>query len=349
MIFGMRAEAMFTEKPNTPEEWIISLSAKEEAGQPLSDSERKQLMEWLVADPNRLKQLKAARLMWQLGRRLPASAAAGIDKPETGKRSAYIRWGLLEAFDTLRRPRALAGVALAVSCLLAVVFLGQQNPNLLKNHSQMRTEIGQISSYVLPDNSDITIGASSSVEVEFSKQHRTLHLNRGEVFLDVEHDRNHPFVIAVGSHEVVVTGTQLNVNYNPTQNAVEVAVVEGSINVLRHTNGRAEMQQMGAGDVFYFPSTGPAVRRTVTPEQAAAWRMRQFHFENARLSEVLTEVNRYTPKPLVADNADVEMLTITGQFVTGDTDTLLFSLEKLYGITAKDQGDRWLLTADQRR
>jgi transmembrane sensor len=338
---------MLTEKPNTPEEWIIRLSAKEEAGQPLSDSERSQLMEWLVTDPERLKQLKTARLMWQLGKHLPASAAAGIDRPEKGKGWAYLRWSALETLDTLRRPPALAGVALAASCLLAVMVMREPDTNLLKNHSQMRTEIGEISSYVLPDKSDITIGANTSVEVDFTKQHRTIHLNRGEVFIEVEHDRNHPFVIAVGSHEVVVTGTQLNVNYNPTQNAVEVAVVEGSINVVRHNNGRPELQQMTAGDVFYFPSAGPAIRRSVTPEQAAAWRMRQFHFDNARLSQVLTEVNRYTTKPLVADNADVEMLTITGQFVTGDTDTLLFSLERLYGITAKDQGDRWLLTAGE--
>jgi len=233
--------------------------------------------------------------------------------------------------------------------LFGILFLQQpDNLNHLKNHGAAQTAIGQITSYVLPDNTNMTVAANSAVEVDFSRQKRIIPLARGEVYLDVEHDREHPFVIAInGTHEVVVTGTKLNVNYDPSNNAVEVAVLEGRINVNRHT-AQLESQEMTAGEVILFPEAGAPERRNLTPEQAAAWRVHQLFFDDARLSEILTEVNRYTPKPVVVADPELERLTLTGEFTAGDTATLRVSLQKLYGITAQDLGNQWVLRASRK-
>jgi ferric-dicitrate binding protein FerR (iron transport regulator) len=331
---------MFRRKLNTAEGWAIRLSDRAQAARSLSDTEREELTRWLVRDPERLKQVKMARLISQLGGRLTPAAAERI--AARSRKVSSPGWTI----DLLRlavRPAMLGGFAVAASCVvLALVFLRAPDPmNRLRNHRQAQTEIGQITSYVLPDNSNITIAASSSVQVDFSSQKRTIHLTRGEVFLDVEHDRDHPFVIAVGDHEVVVTGTKLNINFDRAENAVEVAVLEGKIDVRRHTPADQDSQEMGVGEVILFPDAGPSVRRNLTPEQAAAWRTRQLYFDDAHLSEVLTEVNRYAAKPVIADSPDVGRLTLTGQFNTGDTATLLVSLQKLYGLTAQDRGDSW--------
>jgi len=336
---------MTPSKPKTAEEWIIRLNGR--GAQPLSNDERRDLTEWLVADPQRFKELKMSRLLWQLGGRLPASAAAGIALPSErpsrfGSFLEEIRHG------AWARP-ALAGAAAVALVAMVALYRGDDVAGHLKNHAQVQTAIGEISNYTLPDNTSITVGANSSVEVDFSRQTRTIHLVRGEVFLDVAHDREHPFVIAMGGHEVVVTGTQLNVNYDRAEDRVEVAVVEGSINVLRRGGGTDAPQQMAAGDVILFPAAGSPVRRNLTPEQVAAWRTRQLYFDDDRLGDVLSEMNRYAPKRMVSETANIQSLTLTGEFAAGDVDTLLFSLQKLYGVAAQDKGDHLLLTLSENR
>jgi transmembrane sensor len=338
---------MFRRKLTTAEEWAIRMNDRADGANPLSEAEREELTCWLVADRDHLKQLKTARLMSQLARRLSPEAVERIVARASAVRS---RCSIFDVLKPLLRPPALAGLAVATSCVLvaAILLRSPDYLNRLKNHGEARTDIGQITSYVLPDNSNITIAANSSVQVDFSGLKRTIHLNQGEVYLDVEHDREHPFVVDVGVHQVVVTGTKLNVNYDLAANAVEVAVLEGKINVVRDLPARQDSQAMSAGEVILFPKMGPPVARNLTPEQAAAWRTRQLYFDEARLSEVFTEVNRYAPKPVVANSPEIERLTLTGQFTADDTATLLVSLQKLYGIRSEDQGDRWLLTSDKR-
>jgi ferric-dicitrate binding protein FerR (iron transport regulator) len=111
------------------------------------------------------------------------------------------------------------------------------------------------------------------------------------------------------------------------------------------------VEQVGAGEVVFFPAKGPPVRRNLTPEQAAAWRVRKLYFDSASLGQVLAEVNRYAAKPLVVENQDIERLMLTGQFPAGDVQSVLLSLRQLYGIEARETADRWLLarTASQNR
>ncbi|MHB1206972.1 MAG: FecR family protein, partial [Rhodospirillaceae bacterium] len=221
----------------------------------------------------------------------------------------------------------------------------------LKNHGDAHTVTGQIASYVLPDKSQITMAANSLVSVDFTGDRREVSLDRGEAYFDVQHDAGRPFVIKAGERKVTVTGTKFNVNTYGMLNEMEVAVVEGKINVSFHTgpSGVDEVEQMGAGDVIFFPAKGAPARRNLSPEQAAAWRARKLFFDSANLSQVLAEVNRYAAKPLVAETQETERLMLTGQFPAGDVQSVLISLRQLYGIEAHETADRWLLTRNRAR
>jgi len=312
---------MSRNEPQTAQDWIARVSAG-----PLSSEEQRALLRWL-GEPDRLSELKASPLLWELETQLPPQTLEGNSTPALPAR-----------FSRARIVGGMAAAAFAVA-----IFFAMPQSDRLRNHSETQTAVGQISTYVLPDNSNITIGADTFVEVDFSATRRTLHLARGEVYLDVQRNPDVPFVIKMGAKEVVVTGTQLNVNFDKSANALNVAVVEGHINVIY--DGADKPQKMQAGDVISFPATGPGFRRNLTPQQVTAWRTRKLYFDDAPLHEVLASVNRYTPKPLVAGNAEVETLRLTGQFEAGDADTVLLSLRKLYGIEVRDIKDQWLLIA----
>lgn len=325
---------MFQRYPRTGIAWLVRLNTGA-----LSPADRRALMRWLSAHPDRLQELEAAEA---LHRQMTGLAGSAIAREQLAAD--------LSAYRAAQRPFlprfVLPLAAAAAAGLVAFTLLPQQDPSDLpriKNHAGAQTGLGQIARYTLPDKSEITVAANSAVSVEFSGKRRDVALDRGEAFFDVQHDQDRPFVITAGDRKVTVTGTRFNVN-SIGRDELEVAVVEGHVNVSYHAGGGAgEIEQMSAGDVIYFPASGVPVRRALPPEQAAAWRSRKLYFDGAPLAQVIAEVNRYSAKPLVPENQDIMRLMLTGQFPAGDVSAVLFSLRQLYGIEAQETATRWVL------
>jgi transmembrane sensor len=329
-------------RPKTATEWLVRLNAGT-----LTPGDRRALMRWLSADPQRLKELETAQAVSRMAAGLADSSAARmlLARDLRAHNSAVPERSVLG--KVFKSP---VGVMAAAACAAALVLLlTPGDPSALprlKNHGETQTAIGQITSYELPDKSQITIAAGSAVTVDFTGDRRDVMLDRGEAFFDVRHDAARPFVIKAGERKVTVTGTKFNVNSTGAQSEIEVSVVEGRVNVSFHTgaDGIDDVEQIAAGDVIFFPAKGAPVRRNLTPEQAAAWRARKLYFDSANLSQVLAEVNRYAPKPLVVETPETAKLMLTGQFQAGDVQSVLTSLRQLYGIEAHETTDQWLLT-----
>ncbi len=329
---------MFRRQPKTAAAWLARLNAG-----PLSPADRRALMRWLAADPQRLRDLEAMEAVSRMAAGLAGSADA-----------RDLLAADLAALKRARQASPLPRVVLPLAAAAAVAtFLllrpDTAGPARIKNHAGVETAVAQIATYTLPDKSQVTVAANSAVAVDFSDRRRDVALTRGEAFFDVQHDPDRPFVIAAGGRSVTVTGTRFNVNSYAPQNELEVAVVEGRVNVSTRSGGAGEIQQMAAGDVILFPASGPPVRRTLTPEQAAAWRSRKLYFDGAHLDQVIAEVNRYSAKPLVPENREIEKLMITGQFPAGDVAMVLTSLRQIYGIEARDTAGAWMLTRKEPR
>jgi transmembrane sensor len=323
---------IFRRTPQTATAWIARLNAG-----PLSWWDRRALARWLEGDSARLAALEAAQAINEAAQNLGDSALA----------RQYLTHDLRANTARPREGFALPSLAAAAVAAVLVVIVAPWNaPSLprLANDSQAQTDVGQITDYVLPDRSTVTVAGASLVSIAFTDERREVGLERGEAFFDVSPDKGRPFVITAGAHKVTVTGTSFNVNYLAALNAMEVAVVEGTVRVaFPLIGGGSETETMRAGDVIYFGSSGPLVRRNLTAQQVSAWRSRKLYFDSANLSQVLAEVNRYAAKPLVSGTRDIDTLMLTGQFPAGDIESVLISLQQLYGIEARETNGQWVL------
>ncbi len=320
--------------PQTATEWIVRMQAG-----PLSWWDQRALNRWLAASPDHLKELEAAKAASEVARRLGSSA--------------YVRQLLAQDLWMHARSRrgkrfALPSLAAAAAAAALIVMIAPWNTSPLpriEDSGSAQTAVGQIADYMLPDRSLITVAGSSAVSIAFSDGRRDVALEHGEVYFDVAPDKNRPFVITAGAHQVTVTGTSFNVNYLAALNAMEVAVTEGTVRVAypSHTGATNDVEEMHAGDVIMFTPEGRTLKRNLTPQQVSAWRSRKLYFDSADLSQVLAEVNRYSPKPLVTGTQDIDRLMLTGQFPAGDIESVLTSLRQLYGIDAQETAERWVL------
>lgn len=213
----------------------------------------------------------------------------------------------------------------------------------LSNGDRALTAIGEISSYTLPDGSKVIVNADSAVRVAFTKDRRQIFLERGQAFFDVQHDTVRPFAVISGTRTIVVTGTKFDVEYDSHRRALQVAVIDGHVNVGDDSSKVDGVTALHANDVFEFSGQGPPTRLPLAANLVSAWQIRQLYFEGTTVGDVLFSVNRFALKRLQLTDPSLADLPLSGMFVAGDTDAVLFSLNALYGIEATDGGDVLIL------
>jgi transmembrane sensor len=335
---------MFRSKPKTAAEWMVRISSGE-----LSGRDRRDLETWLLQKPENRSDLERSRKLWGLSAQLRDSPKARslLERDQASKDSKD--WLANSSLSRYLVPAA-AAATVALVAFLILPQIGQ-----FFSFSRTVTGVGattargEIANYTLPDGSTLTLGAASTVRVAFNDKQRIVYLSGGEGFFDVKHNPHRPFIVVAGKKRVVVTGTKFNVDYFPKENAMEVAVVEGLVNVtFPAPNAGPKTMPIKQNEVIQFPANGSVVRRPMSAARVSAWREGKLYFDDAELGEVLASVNRYFPKPLMVSSPEMGKRTVTGMFRAGDLNAVLVSLNDLYSLKGKELSDRWLLVQDSK-
>jgi transmembrane sensor len=231
------------------------------------------------------------------------------------------------------------GGVFVVLCGLVLIAVSQGWLGLrTKSYS---TEVAQISDVTLPDTSRLKLGAETKIEVASDKATRRANLKRGEAFFEVAKDPDRPFFVETDLATIRVVGTKFNVHVGPDDVTVDVA--EGQVLVMRKPlsgtlEGGGEQQvQLKAGDGVQLARSG-AFSATAHNhiDQALAWERGQLIFNNARLSTVISDMNRYSYKKFSIDDSVIGELRVTGLFHAGDFDGLSAAIQQTLPINVRE-------------
>jgi len=324
--------------------WIARLEADD-----VSDEDRQRFSVWLDENPRHRETFEAMRHSWHrldaLGVLATGTAGASntdvaIAKP-TSKRTGRV-WA------------AAATVLLAVG---AASWWQLHTPSVL----QYETAIGHQLSVSLEDGSTIDLNTNTLIEVNYTDLQRTVKLQRGEAHFAVEKDPARPFVVLAGSGAVRAVGTQFNV-YLSASREVEVTVTAGIVEVTKAdalssgsakvnpislevrpttlTEGQRIRYDQQFGDVAEIPE--PEVQRSL------AWRHGMLSFDGETLEEVVSQVSRYTNIEFVIADPGLRELQVGGYFRSTDIAALTDLLDTAFGVDARQEGQRIILTRRDR-
>jgi transmembrane sensor len=256
----------------------------------------------------------------------------------------------------LRRRLAFAASFIAALVIAAAAFIGYG-----RRHEPLtiQTAIGEQRSVTLDDGSVVRMNARSQLRVAFTRGRRDVELLAGEALFDVAKDPARPFVVKNGSTSVRAVGTVFDVNRRGSR--IIVTVVAGHVLVASggadggsiDTTSPAEGGSGGA----HLLSTNrimlkPGDQATVSgnhaiavlhlPNLAAAtgWLDNLLTFENVPLAEVVEELNRYSPKPIVIEDDDLSNLRISAVIRAGDAAAILRYLQRFEPVQIVTAGDR---------
>jgi transmembrane sensor len=315
---------IFSRRPRTAAQWV----ARFHSGHWQATDERA-FSAWLRQDPRHRAQFELLSRLDTLSAGLAASPTVRADlarstaMAKSKAAGAPMRRGLLMASLAMA---AVAGVMVWPDADL---------------HS---TEIGQTSTLNLPDGSVLWLNTDSQVRLRFRDGQRLVKLERGQAFFKVQRDPEHPFVVDAGSRRVVVTGTQFDVRRDGSE--VAVAVLEGHVQVSPSGGATASEPMVALAarqDARFSAHAAPKLLADAHVERHAAWREGRIILDNTTLEAALLEFNRYLKTPLALADANTAHLTITGEFRTGDADSVLFALRELYGLRARHEARRIVL------
>ncbi|MYD96351.1 MAG: DUF4974 domain-containing protein [Gammaproteobacteria bacterium] len=272
-----------------------------------------------------------------------------------------------------RRSQRSAALGMAAGILVAIgaglaYFTPWSGP--VGSHPEVyATGIGEQRTIRLDDGSQIAMNTASQLAVDYNDRIRAVRLERGEAHFDVAEDSERPFSVDLGARSVTALGTVFNVRKTPER--YEVAVFEGAIAFHEAgdelassqprvwADGRAGViaspeQRLVEGRVeegwvaeYELASDRLTATRPESIERYRAWRSGTLSFRAQPLYTVVRELNRYSRKKILIEDASVMELTVYATVGIDEIGAALNGLEELLPIKVTRHYDRIVISDSQ--
>lgn len=207
--------------------------------------------------------------------------------------------------------------------------------------ARYQTAVGERSTVTLPDGSLMTLNTASLAQVAYDRSERGVRLLAGQAFFTVAHDRAAPFRVYAGDRVITATGTAFEVYLDGDR--VRVALLEGSVTVGPRSRSAATPasadETLSAGEVLTAATDAPTRVRSGDVERLAGWRGGLVAFDDTPLSEAVTEINRYTTKPIMVADAAAGRNRVSGTFRVGESDRFARTMTELFPVERTSSAD----------
>ena len=299
-----------------------------------SDSIDAQAASWFAR--NRSEAGRADRKAFAAWQATPAHARAYAEFEQL--------WADLGQLQQLNKPlplpkrkpsvwRPALAVAAALVCAVLATHLGA--PRELY-HSQIAAHAKGMRTLNLPDGSTLYVNANTRVRVEFSAHQRILHLDKGQLYIEVAADKERPLYVQAGEANVRVVGTGFDVRRSQQQLVVSVAHGQ----VAFEPDAKSPVTLLGAQQRATLSyAKGTVQQQTLTAEEVADWRSGHLSFRNRDLASLIDELSLYRPQPPLQVSKAVAQLKVSGNLDVNDPDALLNALPALLPVKTVASAD----------
>lgn len=215
-------------------------------------------------------------------------------------------------FRGMQRAAAILFIPLIVSWCMLYFDREVQVPEMM----EVRTNPGMTTSVVLPDGTEVTLNSSSSLQYpsRFSEGERTVKL-LGEAFFSVMKDKK-PFVVkALSGSEIIVHGTEFNIEAYEESETVQTTLVSGKVSFSYFNKGKKKNLMMQPGQkVVYDIVQDKVVVKKVNVDVETSWKDGHLIFKNTPFEEVLKRLSKQFNVEFVLKNPALKHNSFTATF-----------------------------------
>lgn len=178
---------------------------------------------------------------------------------------------------------------------------------------------------ILVDGTVVHLNAGSKLTypTRFT-QGRRIVLLEGEGYFQVKEDKEHPFVVRTNFGEVMVHGTEFNVNAYNDAKACYATLVRGKVSC---SNSSQNTLMLSPGEQGIF-SADRLDKRTLDVEECIGWVKGEYVFNNKSLEEIMQTFERWYDVSVYYETPALRKLTYSGNLKRYSTiNTFLDALE----------------------
>lgn len=275
-----------------------------------SKEESISVQNWLNASPSNKNYFLQFEKIWTSSKNLSAQS-------EISEEDAWLRFkertNIMQAATGKLKPK-YNWLKIAASFIL--IAAGWSVYTLLSPVSYIPVATGNVvTTKVLPDGSALTLNKNSRIRyADNFKNNRSIHLEKGDVFFNVAHNKTKPFVINVDKVSVLVVGTSFNIKHlsNITEVIVETGIVKVSL-------GKNEINLYKGEKIIIKKNSKELIKTPNTDLLYNYYRSKEFITNNTPLWRLILVLNEEYHTNIVINDPDIKNLTINTTFKTTAT------------------------------
>jgi transmembrane sensor len=302
--------------------------------------ERAEVERWVAESPARAELLASLRAVG--GQGTWDTDAAWLHMTQQMGQAAQTDLAARRAEGTVRNARSAAWLKAAA---LAALLIGGMVTWRLISSSAGETAIAEVSvtaagqrdTVNLPDGSIVVLAPESRIESRYTAAFRQIRL-AGEAFFDVVSEPGRPFRVETGTALTEVLGTEFNVRARTDTSTSWVVVREGRVSVRSRNNGDSVV--LAAGQVGLASADSVTVLNA-RADRWLAWLEGDLEFDNAPLTEVIAELERWFDTDVRLADAALAARRVSGRFNAESVEDVLRALELTLAVQARQDSAGW--------
>lgn len=201
-----------------------------------------------------------------------------------------------------------------------------------------------VTTKILPDGSELTLNKNARVSYANNfKNNRSIHMEQGDIFFEVAHDKAKPFVINIDNISILVVGTSFNIKHIKAQ--TEVIVETGIVKV---SLGTQEISLQTGEKVVISKASTKLIKVQNTDQLYDYYRSNEFVTNNTPLSRLLEVFNEAYGANIIIKDEAIKNLTINTTFkTTASLETNLQVICHTLGLTLIHNQNQIILSNHQ--
>jgi len=304
-------------------EWVLRLGEDD-----LDAKEQAELLAWLNADPRHqatLQRMQGVISQLQGLREQRRPVAAALKVASQGR--------------SISR-RMVLGLALTAAVLGALPFAGTTPQAWF---ADLHTAPAQWHSETLADGSRITLAGNSVVDVQFSASERRILLRKGQILIDVAHDRDRPLRVLTEEGSFRALGTRFVVSHRDQRS--ELTMLESRVEARSAVSG--DQRVVGRGERAWVARDGLGPLPAIDPQRVEqAWQQHQLVADGVPLDQVLDALAAQRQGVLRFDRQAMQGLRVSAVLPLDDSERALRLLAEALPIRIGGVG-RWWTTVER--
>ena len=202
---------------------------------------------------------------------------------------------------------------------------------------------GKYTNVILSDGTKMCVNAGTKVvyPTTFSDKRREIYVD-GEVFLDVAHNKQAPFIVNTAEFNIQVLGTVFNVNaYSDSPELKEVVLAQGKVNI---TSKTGEELTLAPNDKATVWVDGNLTKSVVNAEEYMLWTKGILSLKNEELNTVLVRLSHYYGVDIKCSD-EIATVNIAGKVdLECSIDEVLRRISVTGGFSVTKMEDGYVLT-----